>query len=57
MSLRECALHDCMLYHGIAKVTELKEKLRQRKYYRRRGRKTNVGDPNSNGNNVRKAKK
>lgn len=56
MSLRECAMHDAMLYHGLGAVANLREKLRQRKYNRRKGKKTNVGDPNRSGNAIRKNK-
>ena len=57
MSLREAAIHDALLYHGAGAVAELKEKIRQRKWNKRKGIRTNIGDPNRNGNNVKRAKK
>ena len=57
MSLREAAIHDALLYHGDGAVAELREKIRQRKWNKHKGTKTNVGDPNRNGNNVKRVKK
>lgn len=45
-SLRKCADLDAQKY-GPAAVAELKEKRRLRKLSKRKGVKTNVGDPNN----------
>jgi hypothetical protein len=56
MSLRESAMHDALLYHGPGAVADLKEKLRQRKFSKRKGIRTNIGNPSSMKNSKRKNK-
>jgi hypothetical protein len=53
MSLRECALADAQINYGDGAVKDLKEKLRKRKLHKRKGVKSNIGDPNPSGNSVK----
>lgn len=45
LSLREAALHDATMKYGIRGAEDLRRKLMLRKSLKRKGKKTNVGDP------------
>lgn len=47
LSLRECAMFDAAKY-GANAMAELRKKWAARRYSRRPGKKTNVGDPMHN---------
>jgi len=47
-SLRQCAINDCQLNYGTEAVEGYKKVLKARKLNKRKGVRTNVGDPSRN---------